>query len=261
MTDKIAKQESQELVKQDQALARPSWIPEGDTTGTQMSAEDIRLPRLAIAQGLSPQLMEGDSSYIPDLKMFDMFNDVLGTVYGKGPLTFVPVRRDVRRIEFKPRAEGGGIIDMDVPPGDPRLKWDGDAPPTATSFDEFVVYLLHADGSREPIVISIKNTNKWNRRAAKNLNTFIALPHPQLGVLPIYGKKYTVTVSTEKNDKGTFGVYVIKQAGVLTDGDTGCLVMAFAKSLEGKQIIVEHEPGEDDFVPADLEAEAITTEM
>ncbi len=251
MTEELAK-------KEPQGLARPDWIPMGDDTGTHMTKEDIRLPRLCIAQGLSQQLVEGDSSYIPDLKMFDMFNDVLGTVYGRGPLTFVPVRRDVRRIEFKPRAEGGGIVDMDVPVGDPRLQWDGDVPPTATQFDEFVVYLLHASGEREPIVISIKTTNKWNRRAAKNLNTFIALPHPMFGILPIYGKKYTIAVGVEKNDKGTFGVPIVKQAGVLTDGDAGRMAMAFAKSLEGKEIVVQREPGDEDFVPEDIEAK---TEM
>lgn len=246
--DVLATQGSQALV------GRPDWIPVGDTTGTQMDREDIRLPRLAIAQGLSPQITPGESAYIEGLKLFEMFNDVLGTIYGNGPLTFVPVRRDVRRIEFKPRSEGGGVLDMDVPPGDPRLKWTENekkerVPPAATKFNEWVVYLIREGVAPEPIVLSIKDTNKWNRKAASNLNTFIALPHPQFGILPIYGKKYTITTGSEKNDKGTFGVPIIKQAGVLNDGDIGRLAMNFAKSLEGKEIITNREPGDDEFVP------------
>ena len=239
-------------------VSRPDWIPEGDTTGTQMSPEDIRLPRLAIAQGLSPQITPGDSAYIDGLKLFDLFNDVTGEVYGRGPLTFVPVRRDVRRIEFKPRAEGGGVVDINVPPGDPRLDWTEDEdgnrqPPVATKFHEWVVLLLHSDGRREPLVLSIKDTNKWNRNAARNLNTFIALPHPQFGTLPIYAKKYVITSGSEKNDKGTFGVPIIKQAGVVNDASVGRMAMEFAKSLEGKKIVVDREPGDDDFNPAELE--------
>lgn len=246
---------SEELVKQGpQALEvteqRPSWIPEGDATGTAMSRDDIRLPRLAIAQGPSPQLTPGDSAFIEDLKMFDLFNNLTGQVYGKGPLTFVPVRHDVRRIEFTPRSEGGGVVDINVPANDPRMQWgeaeDGSKiPPVATKFEEFIVFLLHPDGSREPIVLSIKMTNKFNRNAARNLCTFIALPHPRFGMLPIYGKKYTISTTSEKNDSGTFGVPVIKQAGVLTDADAGLTAMAFAESLEDKNIIVDRDASDD----------------
>lgn len=249
----------------------PSWIPEGDTTGTAMAAEDIRLPRLLIAQGLSPEIIPGNAKFIEGLSMFDLFNDLTQEIYGKMgkvSLTFIPVRHDVRRIEFKPRAEGGGVIDMNVPANDPRTLWTNDPEdptnrekrkaPRATKFNEYIALLVREDGF-EPIVISIKDTNKENRRAATNLNGYIGMPTkigPKRVQLPIYGKMYTYEVGTASNDKGTYGVPIVKQAGVVRDEAMGKGAMKFLKSLEGKNVIIEREAGDDEFDAAALEAEA-----
>lgn len=234
----------------------------GDLSGTEgIQADEIRLPRLAIAQGLSDQMMPDNSLYIPNLKLFDMFNDLTGDIYGRGPIRFIPIRRDVRRIEFVPRNEGGGIVDMNVPPGDPRLHWtqgeDGRGiPPVATTFDEYVSMLLLPGKLPEPIVISIKHTNKWNRRAASSFLAYV-----KMRTTPIYSGIYTIASKSEKNDKGTFGVPLIKQAGFL-DIENNAKALAFyqhcrnfALSLEGKEIVVnrdlEHE-GDPSFDTADM---------
>lgn len=233
-------------------LTRPKSL-DHDLAGTEnITAEDVRLPRLAIAQGLSPQITPGDAQYIDGLKLFDMFNDLSGDILGRGPLMFIPIRRDVRRIEFTPRDEGGGIVDLNVPKHDPRMQWtvaeDGTrTPPVATEFTEFVILLLRKGQAPEPIVLSIKNTNKWNRRAADQLTTFIKLRQSA-----IYSGLYTVdTLTPAKNDSGTFGVPVIKNAGFIpVDTPAGAALFAFAKnfhqSLEGKTIVVEREAGSDD---------------
>lgn len=230
---------------------RPKSL-ERDLAGTEdIGAEDVRLPRLAIAQGLSPQITPGDARYIQGLTLFDLFNDLTEEVYGKGPITFVPVRRDIRRIEFVPRSEGGGIVDMDVPPNDPRLKWtveDGvKRPPQATTFVEYVILMLRPGKQPEPIVLSIKGTNKENRRASDKITTVVKLRPP------IYASLFKIdTQVPAKNDKGTFGVPRIKDAGFIPkDSPAGAALFAFAKnfhdSLEGKEIVVNREPGEDDF--------------
>lgn len=272
----------------EQTLAeRRSFIPVNDKTGTEdIGANDIKLPRLAIAQGLSPQVIPGDSQYIPNLKLFEMFNDLSGEIYGTGPLYFIPLRREVRRVEFEPRVKGqqggGGVIDRDVPPNDPRTLWTwsspelkasgvkADVPPRATTFHEFVMLLLRPDGLPEMIVLSIAAKNKYNTRAAINLTSFIkqqAMRGRQSA--PIYGCQYTVESKSEKFNEGTAGVYVIKQAGRLDDPTQDNeswarsaklfdYVRNVHASLEGKTFDVQREPGEDDepaFDPATLEAE------
>jgi hypothetical protein len=226
-------------------LVEDDGKPTGDLSGTEgIGLDEIRLPRLAIAQGLSPQLVPGDSKYIEDLKQGDMFNDLTGEIFGRGPIHFVPVRRDVRYIEFRPRSEGGGVLDLNVPANDPRTQWTSEdgirVAPAATHFVEFVVLLLRAGEQPAPIVLSIKTTNKWNRGAATSLSSFIKLRNDA-----IYGGVYTVQSKPEKNDKGTFGVYVIHNAGkaspiVREVGKT------FHDSLKGKTLVVDRDPGADD---------------
>lgn len=233
---------------------RPKSLDRNDLAGTEdIGINDVRLPRLAIAQGLSPEMTPGNGSYIEDLKLMNLFNNLTQTIYGNGPITFVPVRRDVRRMEFRPRSEGGGVIDMDVPVNDERLKWtveDGvRKPPKATTFIEFVVILLVPGKAPEPIVLSIKTTNKHNRKAADQLTTFIKLRQAA-----IYAGMYTVASSPATNDKGqTFGVPVIKNAGFIPkDTPAGAKLYEYAKnfheSIADKTIHVDRdEPGDDDF--------------
>ena len=248
-------------------LTRPTSLDQSRAGTEGITAEELRLPRLAIAQGLSPQVTPGDGQFILGLTLFDMFNDLTSEVYGKGPLTFVPLQRTVRRIEFTPRSQGGGIVDMDVPANDPRLRWSwstedhsgkADVPPAATTFVEFVILLLRKGAVPEPVVLSIKSTNKHNRRASDQLTTFIKMRNAA-----IYAGLYTVdTLVPAKNDKGTFGVPTIKNAGFIpVDTPAGKALYTFAKEfhegLAGKVVVVDREPGSDDFDGAAMDAEVV----
>lgn len=247
-----------------QGLAsRPSELDPHDLSGTEdIGVNDVRLPRLAIAQGLSTQVIPGDSSYIEGLKLFDFFNDVTGTVYGPGPIVVVPVRRHIHYIEFD--ANDRRIpLDLDVPPGDARTKWTKDPqnptgkgiPPAATEFGEFICYLLRPGHAPEPIVVSIKTTNKWNKKAVSDWTTFI-----KLRGTAIYTGMYHLLSKPEKNDSGTFGTYVVKNAGFIpVKTPAGAALWNMAKKLhddlEGKVIIVSREAGADDFNPSEIEAQ------
>lgn len=201
---------------------RPDFIPAGDKSGTEdIGAADLKLPRLNIAQGLSKEIIPGDSASIEGLRMFDMFNDVTKEVYGRGPIAFIVVRRDVRCIEFRDRKDGGGVVDLNVPRNDPRAtQWreiDGKKlPPAATTFVEFLILILKEGGEVEPVLLSIKQTNKFNRNAAMDLTGFIKF-HASRGAesVPIYGVIYSVSSKAESNDSGTFGVPSFKQLGYI----------------------------------------------
>lgn len=250
-------------------MERPKSLSRTDLTGTEdIGADEIRLPRLAIAQGLSLEMIPGDARYIENLKLFDLFNDLTKEIYGSGPITFVPIRRDVRRIEFTPRDEGGGVVDMDVPAGDPRLKWTkssptvakADVPPAATTFTEFIALLLRPGKKPEPIVLSMKETNKFNRRAAKDLTTYIKLRNAA-----IYAGLYTVSVKPEKNDKGTFGTFVVKNAGFIPKDTAAGKALyahaeAFAASLSGKTIVVDRDTTTADATADDFDGEKMDRE-
>lgn len=252
---------------------RPKSLDPNDRTGADVSMDEIRLPRLSIAQGLSPEITEGNSSFIEGLKNFDMFNNMTRDIYGRGPITFVPLQKEWRCIQFRPRTEGGGIIEPNVPKGDARREWrrdpggdkTKDLPPLATEFFEMASLVLRPGKAPEPVIISMKTTNKWNRKAADQMLLLIGMRQG-----PIYSGLYTISSAPEKNDKGTFGVPVIKNAGYIPkDTPAGAALFEYAermaKSFVGKKIETEREPG-DDFDPNELErtppaAESTGSEM
>lgn len=230
-----------------------------------IGADEIRLPRLSIAQGLSPQMVPSEASYIKGLALFEMFNDVTGQIYGNGPLTVVPVKRTVQRIEFDPD-DRKVVLDRDIPAGDPRTQWTVDEdgtriPPRATEFVEFICLLLVAGAPKpEPIVVSIKTTNKQMRAAAELWTTFIKLRGSA-----IYHGLYKISTKGEKGKTAdgqdtNYGVFVIKNAGFIpTQTPQGHALMemakAFHESLENKVIVVNREPGDEDFDTAAMDAQ------
>jgi hypothetical protein len=65
--------------------------------------EDYQIPRLQIAQAMSPQLVRSKPEYIPNLMVGQYFNTVTGEIYGDSVIV-VPVRYSVSRIQFKDKA-------------------------------------------------------------------------------------------------------------------------------------------------------------
>lgn len=234
-------------------MERPKSLDPNDLSGTEdITIDEIRLPRLCIAQGLSPQLVPTEGTYIKGLVIGQMFNDVSETIYGNGPISIIPLIRSVSRIEFDPLNKGVPK-DRFVPAGDGRLEWrknalgpGKDGPPLATEYVEFVSLILQPGKRPEPIVVSIKTTNKFQRRAAELWTTYIGTRSSA-----IYTGLYTITskIETGKNKDGQntmFGVFIVKNAGYIpTDSAPGQALKEFAQktyeSFKGKKIETSRE--------------------
>lgn len=134
--------------------------------------EDILLPRILLAQAMTPQRKKSDPSYVERLEEGDFFNSVTGQIYGNC-INDVTVVRYVgkRAIEFS----DGDIVDANVPLDDARCKWttspQGERiPPIATIFLDYLFYL----GEHEEFVTwSAKSTSI---REAKRLNYLMKCP-------------------------------------------------------------------------------------
>lgn len=234
-------------------MDRPKTLSKEDREAETYSLDEVRLPRLAIAQGLSPQLVPTEGKYIKGLVIGQMFNDVTGEIYGEGPITVVPVRDHTTRIEFD-KNDRTVPIDREVPANDARLKWTksspdlrrADTPPAATVFAEFISLILKPGKAPEKIVVSIKTTNKQMREAATLWRTHIAIRGTK-----IYTGLYTLStkIITGKNKDGQptmYGVFIEKNAGFIpADTPSGAALIAYAKdfaaSLEGKKIVVDRD--------------------
>jgi len=203
-------------LSQSLSMERPSFIEKGDVTGTEgITRDDLTLPRLALAQSLSPELDDSkQGQYIEGLKLGDMFNTLTREIYGKGPLLLCVLRSARPRfVEFIPRALGGGVKDPNVPPNDPRVNFGPNGePPVATKFYDFVCTLLpmQMTNPMERIVsVSMKSTQL---KIARQWNGLIKMRNA-----PVFAGNYFITAVDEQNSKGKYKNYSIKNAGFCQD--------------------------------------------
>ncbi|MCG3775746.1 MAG: hypothetical protein JW395_2590 [Nitrospira sp.] len=248
----MSQTKSTELVKAEApgALAvndRPSFIEVGDHSGMEhLTRDDIQMPRMGLAQQMSPELIDGDAKYVDGLKMGMMFNNLTQQIYGVGPLEFCVVRADPPRwVEFNPREAGGGIKDPNVPAHDPRTAFGPNGEhPLATKFYDFVVMLLP---SRELIALSFKSTGL---KVAKQLNGLIANRNAAL-----YTGRYSLMTNMVTNPKGRFAVFQVKNAGWVPDEATHTYAKECFNAMKDRVLKIDREDA-DTFDVEDLERQS-----
>lgn len=236
-------------------MTRPDFMEESNEGLENISQEDMQMPRLALAQKMSPEIDEGDPKYIDGLKNGDMFNGLTKQVFGKGPLQFVVLRADKPRgVEFIPREEGGGIKDPNVPLDDPRMQFGPNGEkPVATKFYDFIIVLLPIgeDISTRLVALSFKSTGL---KTAKELNTLIRLRNRA-----VYAGVYTLTAREESNQHGKYFVYKVANGGWVADKTLYTALGDLSRSLAQRSINIQRVE-EDEPLAFDYGANAKSTD-
>ncbi len=216
--------------------AIPDFITKGDVRGTEgLNREDVRIPRVVIAQPTSTQIKPSDPTYIQDLRMGEIFNDLSGEVYGSEPITVVVVRKDPPHyVEFDPD-KLGVVIDGNVPPGDPRTQFTEDdkgnrVVPLATKFYDYVVLKLP---EMAPMALSFKSTSI---KTALKLNGLI-----KMKPVPIFAQRYVLGVTEQKNDQGSWYAWTLRQAGFV-DKDTYLVAEEAYEAFKDRAVDFERAP-------------------
>jgi len=210
--------------------------------------QDITMPRIVICQSGTPQRKKSDPRYIEGMQEGDFFNNVTSEIYGPA-VKITPVLVYRSRIQFKPMADGGGIVcrslddDRQCPLNSngpcTRGEWHGDEPPECTLFYNYIV-MLHPSG--QPAALSFKSSGIT---AAKNLNAMMKLRKDRSGrPVPAFAGAYLVTAKEKTNDKGTFFVPVVTPAGWSTQGQFSAGKSLY-NGLHGKTINIEMHENED----------------
>jgi hypothetical protein len=178
-----------------------------------LTLDDARIPRLALAQPQTPQVIKGDPTQIQGLTVGQAFNDLTEEIYGDGPLNIIVVQTNKPRfVEF---GDDRSVIDPNVAPGDPRTLFRSDPTdpkkrlrPVATQFYDYVVVIVHADGRLEPLSYSFKGSGI---KIAKRLNGFILMKP-----IPVFACLYRFTPTYNKNDQGFWYSFAVHQLGFLS---------------------------------------------
>lgn len=191
----------------------PDYFPAADHRGFEDTRQsDVMIPRLALAQALSPQVTDGDPKRIEGLKVGDLFNSITGRVYGREVFIQLLRKMPLRAMEFRSMDNGGGVVDPDVPIGDPRLAWgnSGDKKadkPIATLFRDFLAVVLP---DREMIALSFKSSGI---EAAKTLWGLAATRNR-----PVFAGRYRIYTAVKLTPK-PHQIYKVENAGWVSRED------------------------------------------
>jgi len=227
----------------------PSYIPKSRRGFEDTVQSDITIPRLALAQALSPQVTDGDPARIPDLKPGDLFNSVTQQVYGREVVVQVLRKMPLRAMEFRSVDEGGGVVDPNVPIGDPRLAWgnSGDKKadkPRATLFRDFLAVILPG---REMIALSFKSSGLT---AAKNLWGFATM-----GNRDCFAVRLKISTGVKLTPK-PHQIFKVEQAGWVSEVDFQLGEEAWSAVQTIKATAIDRDPGDDDFDTEAMDAQA-----
>lgn len=230
-------------VSKNTMLERPAFIKEGDVRGTEnITSDDIKPPSLRIAQGTTPEIKRSNPAvYIEGLREGEMFNSSSRENFGEGPVGLVIINQlGHRHIQFAPQSEGGGVIDFDVPDGDPRTEFSESVidgvkkrmKPAATLFYDYLVLAIPEDGRKIMMTLSMKSTQIKN---AKQLNTTL------LGSkLPSFAHLFTASAVAVTRGAYNFYGWRIDPTGYVTE-ETYNEASALYDKMKGKKIKVETE--------------------
>lgn len=238
------------------SLDRPEGKDEGTLGNESIGRKDILMPRLGLAQKMSPEIDPTSiGRYIEGLQFTDLFHSLSKKIIGKGPVYFVILRRDHPRwIEFNPINEGGGIKDPDVRSGDPRTIFGADGEkPIATEFHDFIVLLLNEFNPSDPmaniVALSLKSSAI---KAAKHLNLLIQMRGPKIICKGVY--ELTTGHETDKKTNGVYAIYKFGNAGWLKPSSPiEKIALEMFEAWKDRKVEYEREPGDEGFDPEQIE--------
>jgi hypothetical protein len=222
------------------ALARPSFIQEGDIRGTEnIGTDDIKPPALKLAQGQSPETKRSEpTKYIEGLREGEFFNTLTKEIYGEGPVGLVIVNQlGHRHVEFDPN-DKTVVLDFNVPDGDPRTEFttgvkDGKQvrlKPRATKFYDYLVIAILEDGRRVMMTMSLKSTQL---KKAVELNTLL-----KGAKLPSFAFLFEVSAVPEKRGNNNFYGWLFTPKGYVDEAVYNEASDIYDR-LKGKNIQVE----------------------
>lgn len=247
-----------DLAKTDSMMMSVSDVMNDAGKGSEnIGKDDVTVARLSIAQKTNPQLEENRDQYIEGLKLFQLFNNITGEIYGKSVKGVVLTYMGRRAMLFAPFSEGGGVLERNIPLDDPRCQWneESDEPPEATIFDDYIIFLPE---TAEVVALSMKT---FSLTTSRKLKTLLRTPLRYAGTLipdpPSFLRQFEFGVATKEVNKNTVGYFLVKPAGVV-DANT----YSIARGLHGfySKTRVNFERDEQPDVPTDSDQETVDGE-
>jgi predicted transcriptional regulator len=203
--------------------------------------EDVLIPRLKVAQALSPEIKKQKAEFIEGAEEGSIFNSATKELYTQ-PLTIVNVAYVRRHIEWIPREKGGGLVNANHEEailGQCQRSEDGGyVLPNGNEIvvtPEHFVIVIRPDGSYEQAVLSMSGSKAKISRAWNTTIRNVKIKNPSTGrmVNPArFYQSWKLRTVPEANDRGDFFNWKVEQ-GVPTIAipDVGYEVYSAARAF------------------------------
>lgn len=183
--------------------------------------EHIQIPRLSIAQPLSPQMIRSKPEYIEGLMVGQYFNTVTREVYGDA-VNVVPVKYSLSRIKFtnnvldcrsKNGIDGGHYAEACK--SCQFSKWGSGREGKGTDCKEYINFLVVEESTLQPMVISFKSSSLAAGRTWSTLilGRKIVLSNGERRPAPAFMTRYTLKTVEKTSGQGVYYVPVVVVAG------------------------------------------------
>ncbi len=254
------------LVKKGEtALALPEDMAGHLGHGTEgIGADEVRPPRLMLAQSNHPQTKKSDEKYIENLSEGDLFNDLTGAIY-EAPVRFVVVKYLGKRAmeyysEEEKKKTGQTIKDREVSLTDARCQptTDNDGNWVKPVADVFADYLVFLPDTTEIVTLTFKNADLSRNGVGTQLNSLmkyilkmddVVLTNP-----PAWARTFALTSAPKSDGTYSWAVYKLKPVGV-TDPNVRKIAGSIFDDYKAMTVVVPVEELEDapavDGKPAD----------
>ena len=193
-----------------------------------VTSSDVIVPRLTIAQGLSPQLSKSKPEFIKGAKIGDILDVGLGEAFPEGIL-FLPVMYRKEYLEWGSRESGKGLVNIHK---DPSImdqctkdeKTNAMMLPNGNLVQQTAQIIgmnLTAGGRRSFIGMAstqLKRARLWMTMAtSERLKRSDGSEYQP----PLLYRSYYLTTAEESNAKGTWSVWQIARGPALPELDIG----------------------------------------
>jgi len=177
----------------------PDYMRHGPSRGSeQVGVDDLVIPRLEIAQALSPAVDKTHSAYIEGCEVGDIYNSVTRQVYGP-KVRVVPVLFKKDWLVWRDRSKGGGFRGTFPMLEDAEKRIAEQEKPDeyeAKDTHQHYVLVLKENGDTEQAVISMGVTTSKGK-VSRNWNSLI-----RLGGGDRFSRSYILMVVDETNNQG-----------------------------------------------------------
>lgn len=175
----VAKPASTAVRPRDENL--PAYIKQGGPArgSENVDTTDLVIPRLELAQALSPCLKKGDAGYIEGAEQGDIFNTVTRELYkAENGVLVIPILYKKEYLIWKDRKQGGGFRGSypTLQEANERIAGEQDAEHlVANETGQQLVLVVREDGTTDDTMLAMVSMSRTKLKVSKNWNSLIRL--------------------------------------------------------------------------------------